>query len=206
MIFATFFLLSGTCLLAFAAACAWVPDFARRVRLGAIRAVANWCYRRGRFRDITHRGQPYLHRYAIAGWLPSGEGRVKDDPPRRLPSLYLHHFWAPDADPAPHNHPWPWAVSLILSGAYVEVRFGRGSRVYSLGRLNWIWADTFHRVDTLLPEPGEPGVWTLFLVGAKRAKSDREGVVGSWGFAEGTFIPWRQRSLDGVHTSKRAGT
>ncbi len=172
-----------------------------RIRLWLIHAIASWCVRRNRFRDIPHRGKPYLERYAISGWLPVGDGRENSDGNRMLPSLYLHCFRDFDRDPAPHNHPWPWAISLILSGSYFEFRLGLGGRWFDRGSFNLISGDTFHRVTELVPEPGEKGVWTLFLCGRKKTKRDQRS---GWGFVEGRYIPWRDREVGGVKTSKRA--
>ncbi len=61
------------------------------------------------------KGVPYLTRYYLLGgpryglrkWFPF--------------NAYLHQFHSSDA-PVPHNHPWAWAKSLILRGAYLEHR------------------------------------------------------------------------------------
>lgn len=173
-----------------------------RFRLWLIHQVANWCVSRGRFRDIPHRGQPYLDRYAISGWLPAGNGREKSDGNRRFPSVYLHCFRDFDRDPAPHNHPFHWAISFILSGSYFEFRLGVGGRWFRAGDRNLIFSDTFHRVTELIPEAGEPGVWTLFIASPKRANRDTKR--GGWGFIEGKYIPWRDREINGQKTSKLA--
>jgi hypothetical protein len=96
--------------------------------------------------------------------------------------IYLHHFYRGDEDPELHNHPWKWALSLILSGAYVEER-EEGDHLRSAGRFNFIRYDTFHRVT--LKEPVLKPVWTLFTVGPR---------VSSWGFKNkhtGEFWDWK---------------
>lgn len=99
-------------------------------------------------------------------------------------SLYLHHFHRSDVDRELHNHPWEWAVSLILVGGYTEERrVGDGVRVklFLPGELNRIGQNDFHRVDLV-----EDDAWSLFLVGPK---------VSGWGFwdrASGAVTPWRE--------------
>lgn len=124
-------------------------------------------------------GDKYLTRYKIFGFMPNK--------PSRLPfSLYLHHFHRPDADGAPHNHPWKWACSLILSGGYWEFRRSKaeGSQTITWKgpwALNWIPHDIYH----LVSETRFRETWTLFLAGPR---------VSSWGFldAERGHIEWRQ--------------
>lgn len=125
-------------------------------------------------------GKPYMTRYDIHGWMP-------EDGDKKYPlSIYLHRFHAPDYDPAPHNHPWEWARSFILTGGYIEHRFDPESRESVVsevrsGSLNRIEANTFHTITSLLRE-----TWTLFSAGPK---------TGSWGFqvpGRG-YVPWRDR-------------
>jgi hypothetical protein len=86
--------------------------------------------------------------------------------------FYLHQFVASDPDRGLHSHPWPWAVSLLLSGRYLEER---RTRTHVRNWINFITGNTFHRVVLL---PGRNGgvrpVWTLFAHRAKRTKG--------WGF------------------------
>jgi hypothetical protein len=106
-------------------------------------------------------GRPYLERYFLAT-LPGGG------------AIYLHRFLAPDPDRGLHDHPWPWALSLVLAGGYVEARgdpWGeRRRRAVRPGRLNLIRGTTFHRIVALAA--GE--AWTLFAHGPR---------VKPWGFA-----------------------
>ena len=134
-----------------------------------------------RRRDIMREdGQLYLSRFRIYGWMP---GDTKSYPF----SIYLHHFHTPDYDPAPHNHPWEWARSLILTGGYVERRLepltglDTSFEVHPL-TVNRISDDTFHVVEELLGTE----TWTLFIVGPK---------TSTWGFwvpGRG-YVAWRDR-------------
>lgn len=95
----------------------------------------------------------------------------------RLPGVFIHRFFRSDHDRALHNHPWKWAVALVLTNGYVEERMeGIGAPVTrkNHGRLsvNVITARTYHRVQ-LYNE--EQGTWTLFIAGPK---------VGRWGFID----------------------
>ncbi len=133
-------------------------------------------------RDIMREdGQLYLSRFRIYGFMPGDT--------RAFPfSIYLHRFHTPDYDPAPHNHPWKWAYSLILTGGYVERRLEidqaaeyASTRVVPPLSINKILPDTFHSVDVLLGDE----VWTLFVAGPK---------TGTWGFqTERGYVDWRDR-------------
>ena len=114
-------------------------------------------------------GSPYLSRW----YLTSSQGDVdpelfdarKETTPAWLPKLFLHRFHRSDDDYALHSHPWHWAVSLVLVGGYSEER-RVGDRVVRRDvrpwRLNFLTAETFHRVDLF-----EEDAWSLFLVGPK---------------------------------------
>lgn len=148
--------------------------------LRLIRWIASW---------LPHRlitgedNTPYLSRFRIVGWMPGSTWRWPF-------SVYLHHFHRPDLDDAHHNHPWSWAVSLILTGGYTEevplaeLHGGHlviGERRLRPGRLNFLRSDSYHCVKELHGE-----VWTLFIVGPK---------AHSWGFwvpGRG-HVPWRER-------------
>jgi hypothetical protein len=136
--------------------------------------LLEWLADRFPRRDICGSdGSLYLSRYRLFGWSPGTPGRYPF-------SVYLHHFHRPDEDDAPHNHPWAWAVSLILAGGYVERR-GGPLRLVLPGMINVIKPDTFHVVEHLLGE-----CWTLIVVGPK---------AQSWGFevsGQG-YVPWRDR-------------
>lgn len=133
--------------------------------------------------------------------------------PRRFsgawwPGVFLHRFYQSDTDRCPHSHPWRFAVSLILTGGYQELRFhprhfhdyvtgdtGGFSAAFSYFtlhiRLPWslnvIRATDYHKAELLEPERG---CWTLFVAfGHKRAKAGEE-----WGFIDpdtGVVTGWR---------------
>lgn len=137
-----------------------------------------WLVRRLKVRRIeAEDGLLYLERARLRGWMPDDRRDVRW-------SLYLHRFHRPDLDRALHNHPWKWAVSLVLAGGYTEEYLdSKGAqRVRRLRpwRLNILTQNSFHRITELHGE-----VWTLFLTGPK---------VSSWGFlVEGGFVFWRER-------------
>jgi len=82
--------------------------------------------------------------------------------------FYIHRFVGSDPDRGLHNHPWKWALSLLLSGYYFE------QNSYGLTRvlfINGLVGDSLHRV--ILP-PDRKEVWTLFFHQHDRAKD--------WGF------------------------
>lgn len=129
---------------------------------------------------------PYLERYFFTKKSPYSQG-VDDvkDPPKW--GLYLHHFCRGDDDPQLHNHPWAWALSLVLSGGYAEERAGPGDKVtwraVLPGSFNFLTHNDFHRVDLL---DTEHGAWTLFLVGP---------IIQSWGFWDRVtkvYTPWKR--------------
>lgn len=104
-------------------------------------------------RIISDDDQPYLERYYVATVLGV--------------RLYLHRFVGDDPARGLHDHPWPWAVSLILFGRYLE-ETRSGMRLVRW--VNFLSGDSFHRV---LLVGGRP-VWSLF---AHRAR-----YVKAWGF------------------------
>lgn len=129
----------------------------------------------------------YLTRHFLTEGAAATEGmdRHDDNVPRW--GLYLHHFHASDDGAELHNHPWKWAVSLVLKGGYSEERCYGCKAYYVLRRavkpwrLNFLRGDTFHRVDL---RPGQDA-WTLFLVGP---------ITQSWGFWDRNtwkFTPWK---------------
>jgi hypothetical protein len=87
------------------------------------------------------------------------------------PGVYLHKFVSSDPDRGWHCHPWKWARSRILWGAYYQsAPFwpGDGLRVglFKTGDLNELLEGDYHRV--LLRTPV---VWTLFRHGPKHGRS-----------------------------------
>lgn len=109
-------------------------------------------------REIKDGDTPYLERYYVGTVLGV--------------RFYLHQFVASDPDRGLHSHPWPWSVSLLLTGPYLEER---RTRTHVRRWINFITGNTFHRVVLL---PGQDGraqpVWTLFFHRARRTKG--------WGF------------------------
>lgn len=114
---------------------------------------------------ILRRGRPYLHRYYVAGWKPTK--------PEPAPALFLHHFVESDEEDRIHSHPW-FGVSLILSGAYREFRYGLEekptTRDFHAGDVNELEPRDWHRIRLLTPD-----CWTLFLAGR---------YVQPWGFID----------------------
>lgn len=111
------------------------------------------------------KGEPYLERYHLLR-LPFGI------------HLYLHRFVASDPGRALHNHPWRYALSLLLTGCYEETRLGTGrdrnrlvKRDISAGSINLISGRIYHRIN--LP-PGQHA-WSLFMHTASEK---------SWGFLD----------------------
>jgi hypothetical protein len=142
-------------------------------------ALLHWLAARLPCRQIADAGGTlYLERYRVIGAM---NGRHRWFPF----TVYLHRFHRPDLDRALHNHPWPWAFSLVLAGGYDELRPGLADwwhsvRTLKAGSVNWLRGYTFHRVAELHGE-----TWTLFVVGRK---------VQAWGYdvpGRG-FVPWRQ--------------
>lgn len=113
-----------------------------------------WLSARLPLRIIDDNGQPYLERYYIASLLGV--------------RVYLHRFVASDPDRGLHDHPWAWAVSLILAGWYIEETRSGG---FARNRINFLVGDNFHRV--VLPIDGQD-VWTIFI--------HRQGRAKAWGF------------------------
>lgn len=128
-------------------------------------------------RLIQEDGQPYLERYYVGS--PFGL------------RVYLHRFVASDPDRGLHDHPWQWALSVILAGWYFEERRDTLNGTPRLVRwLNWLRGDTFHRVllprdfcgrlsheDRLTEEEMAvlpPDCWSLFV--------HRVGHAKRWGF------------------------
>ena len=111
-------------------------------------------------RLIGCEGRPYLERYFVLRFLGF--------------SIYLHRFVDSDGDLETHDHPWH-ALAIVLAGGYSEervcdmnLRSGVGIYKRHIRWLNWISANTFHRIAHIQPE-----TWTLFIHGPR---------VKTWGF------------------------
>jgi hypothetical protein len=91
--------------------------------------------------------EPYLERYYICD-LPFTDRHV-----------YLHRFLASDSSLL-HDHPWRWALSLIICGAYAETRRW-GTKVQRWW--NWLTGESFHRIELI------PGTytWSIFITGPR---------------------------------------
>jgi hypothetical protein len=102
-------------------------------------------------------GVRYLDRYYVGGWSPATR--------RPGPAVFLHHFLGSDDTMTVHSHPWVWAASLILVGAYREYRCDPEGAVsvrdYLPGEVNILQPGDRHRIELLTED-----VWTLFLAGA----------------------------------------
>lgn len=124
---------------------------------------------------ISQDDQPYLERYYLFTLLGV--------------RFYLHRFV--DSDPARgmHDHPWPWAGSVVLSGYYLEERRGleRHAITQSMARVfgtegttrhrirwfNFMLGDNFHRV--VLPR-----VWTEIKDDAGKTVGQAYGPAPCW--------------------------
>jgi hypothetical protein len=141
---------------------------------------------------------PYLSRwYLLKGptmpdgshpFDPDGSPREGIRDPDRKYAVFLHKFHRGDDDLELHNHPWEWAVAIVLVGGYREERrrgspekggwvFVRNVLPFSV---NVIRHDTFHRVELL-----EKDAWSLFLAGPRAAD------WGFWNRSTGVFTQWR---------------
>ncbi|CAM2143682.1 conserved protein of unknown function [Pararobbsia alpina] len=121
-----------------------------------MKALLFWISGFLRCRIISDGDRPYLERY----YLFTAFGT----------RAYLHRFVGSDPDRGVHDHPWPWALAIILFGWYWEQRRS-GTRIVRW--LNFLTGDTFHRV--LLPKDrGVHEVWTIFI--------HRNAKVKPWGF------------------------
>lgn len=128
--------------------------------------ILYWITGRLPCRIISDNGQPYLERYYLCTVLGV--------------RFYLHRFVGSDPDRGQHDHPWPWAGSVILKGWYREdTRNG----LRNVRWFNWLTGDTFHRV--VLPKrmvqvtkngwvAMEQPCWTLFF--------HRAAYTKPWGF------------------------
>lgn len=103
-------------------------------------------------RIISDDGTPYLERYYLCTVLGV--------------RFYLHRFVGSDPDRGLHDHPWPWAGSVILHGWYLE-ETRKGMR--KVRWFNWLTGDSFHRVIL-----GSGPCWTLFF--------HRAAYTKPWGF------------------------
>lgn len=118
-------------------------------------------------------GDPYLFRAHVT---PEGEWWR-----RYLPGAALNYFFRSDSDREYHNHPWRWSFSFAISNGYIDWRkdgrYAPVRRIYILpGSLNFIWKDTFHRVELV---DKSRGTWTFFVMAPRRGGDD---APSDWGF------------------------
>jgi hypothetical protein len=132
--------------------------------------------------------------------------------------VYVNHFLAPD-EPGYHDHPWPFAWSLVLWGSYTEEYLVDGTDGESRGddhpltedglpmrvlfvrrrRVRWFnWIpgsrQRYHRIAELHPSRfGGRGVVTLFFCGPLSGLN--------WGH----WVPGRGHVDKAVYDAERAG-
>ena len=130
--------------------------------------------------------KPYLERYKFANeWKWFERLRQKYEI-----KYYLHHFVSEDSEEWLHDHPWEWAICIVLSGGYVEERLTAFCPWYGLvteeRNVNWfnrLTKSTVHKVLKV-----KPNTWTLIITGPDVKV---EGKPKSWGFVEDTQIDKR---------------
>ncbi len=120
-------------------------------------------------RIINSGGKPYLERYYLGTLF-----NIR---------YFIHRFVASDPDRGLHNHPWPWALSWILLGGYLELNLAFAkdpknvtaikTKKRKIGRFNFIKGGRFHRV--LVPKGQTGDIWTLFIHGNRKKDA-------TWGF------------------------
>lgn len=108
-------------------------------------------------RIIDDGEKPYLERYYVGTVLGV--------------RFYLHQFVGSDPARGLHDHPWPWAFSIILAGSYME-ETRNGTK--PVRWFNFLLGTSFHRVVLNERYGRKLPVWTLFAHRAKRSKR--------WGF------------------------
>ena len=103
---------------------------------------------------ISDNGRRYLERYFVCSAFGV--------------RVYLHRFVGSDPDRGLHDHPWAWAISLILSGWYIEeTRRTDDDGMRTVHFFNFLTGDTFHRV--VLPQ-SQSEVWSLYIVPERDVK------------------------------------
>lgn len=117
-------------------------------------------------RDITREGQVTIRRW----YLTPGSWPVR---------AFIHKIFRRDPDPV-HNHPWRWAISVVLRGFYVEILNGERKRRFAPS-IHFYTHNDFHRIVGVDPVRG---CWTLFIVGPK---------TGQWEFEDGRVITEKLR-------------
>lgn len=94
--------------------------------------------------------EPYLERYYI-GTLFKWR-------------FYLHRFVDTDVNEGTHNHPWNYAISIVLLGSYIQEVGIPGKSSYSvISLVNFISQNNIHRIVSC-----ENETWTLFFHSPKK--------------------------------------
>ena len=106
-----------------------------------MRGLLYWLSGRLPCRIISDNGLPYLERYYVGTLFGA--------------RFYLHRFVGSDPARGLHDHPWPWARSLVLAGWYYEETRAGTRKVRWFNKLT---GDTFHRV--ILPKSSVLVGWT----------------------------------------------
>ena len=116
-------------------------------------------------------GSLYLSRTVL--WGPDC---LDGHDPLAKTSCFIHEIHTSDGDRHLHDHPWIWAVAVILSGGYIEERNDGLRRRYHRGDLNVMRHGDYHTITQV-----EPDTVTLFICGAE---------VSDWGFlVDGVHVP-----------------
>jgi hypothetical protein len=123
-------------------------------------------------------GAPYLTRTVLAG-----TDCLETHDPEQPFHAFVHQIHTADGDRHLHDHPWAWAVAVVLSGGYTEQRvegaapeFLPRSNVYRPGDFNLIRPWQYHSVVEVLPD-----TCTLFVCGPE---------ISDWGFlVDGEHVP-----------------
>lgn len=99
-------------------------------------------------------------------------------------NVFIHEFETPDRYPEFHDHPFPWGITIPLSGGYTEQTLDDSGAVWTRevrpGMIGIMGTTYKHRVSKV-----QPDCWTLFIAGPFSRSQ-------SWGFFDtrGNFTPW----------------
>lgn len=130
---------------------------------------------------VTRRNdEPYFYRYYF-----------KEESEEDKLGVVLHKFVGSDPLEEVHSHPWDWAISIILSAAYLETKYKKANeqrgddgvikhvdlinqrkKLFLPFDINVLLFDDMHRVD--LQGDAQNPCWTIFIHGPRRS---------TWGFA-----------------------
>lgn len=106
----------------------------------------------------------------------------------------LHHIHRADHERDLHDHPWSWALSIVLRGSYDEQRLVDGDTVV-VRRVRWfnlLRGGDYHRITELHGD-----VWTLFISGPN---------IKSWGFRvwDRATMTWQHVQHDDYFARRKA--